>query len=200
MTSGKMVISEVLQTAPATDATASTPLGTMGGHGISVAGGKGFNYYATEHGWILGFVAITPKAAYSQGIPKKFRRTESGDYYNYKFAHLGEQAIENIEIYLSGVTATDAGTFGYIPRYSEYRYESNRVAGEMHSSLDHFHLGRVFSSLPALNQTFIECAPSKRIFAVDYGGGSFTNHEIIGHVYLRIFAKRLIPKYGKPML
>jgi hypothetical protein len=213
MTTGNMVISEVLQTAPAATSavSANTPLGTMGGHGLSMTGGNGFNYYASEHGYIYGFITVVPRAVYSQGLHRGYTRMLSGQeaYYNYKFAHLGEQAILNKELYLSGTTAADDGTFGYTPRYSEYREERSRIAGEMRSSMDHWHLARSWSAAPSLNEDFIT-VPSgddadednlKRIFAVDYGAGAeFSNHSIIGHTFVKAYARRLIPKYGQPML
>ena len=68
---GTMTISEVLQTAPGfnnvDDAGSPTPLGTMAGHGISVNGGRGLNYYATEHGIIMGLINVQPRTAYQQG-------------------------------------------------------------------------------------------------------------------------------------
>lgn len=214
-TSGNMVISEVLQTAPAGasgDTAVETPLGTLGGHGLSMAGGSGFNYYASEHGYLYGLIAVCPRPVYSpQGVHRSYTRMQHGSeqFYNYKFAHLGEQAILNYEVFLGGTTATDQSTWGYTPRYAEYREERSRIAGEMRSSLDHWHLARSFVALPALNEDFIT-VPSgddanednlKRIFAVDYGvGAEFSNHSIIGHTFVKAYARRLIPKYGQPML
>lgn len=213
MTSGNMVISEVLQTAPAQAGvtSADTPLGTMGGHGLSLTGGDGFNYYSSEHGYIYGFITVCPRAVYSQGLHRSFTRMVDGPeaYYNYKFAHLGEQAILARELYLTGTEATDTATWGYTPRYSEYREERSRIAGEMRTTMDHWHLARQFSAAPVLNEDFIT-VPSgddpnednlKRIFAVDYNvGAEFSNHSIIAHHYIKANARRLIPKYGQPML
>lgn len=202
-TTSNMVISEVLQTAPPTadQTTAATPLGTMGGHGISVAGGKGFNYTATEHGWIIAMINVQPIAAYQQGLARKWNRNIREDYFWPKFAHIGEQEILNKEIYVDAAEPDE--TFGYIPRYSEYRYSASRVSGEMRSSLSHWHMGRIFDSEPALNEDFISCDPTTRIFAVQYEGGTtpeFTADQIIAHIFINISASRLMPKYGRPML
>ena len=83
-------------------------------------------------------------------------------------------------------------TFGYIPRYSEYRFMNNRVAGEMRDSLDFWHLGRKFSTLPTLNDEFIECVPDTRIFADE------SSDTIIAHVFNNIKATRKLPKYAIP--
>ena len=204
-TRGKMVISEVLQsTSSSLDTVAEgTPLGTMGGHGISVIGSDGFSYYATEHGWIIGLLSVFPRPAYQQGLQRKWSRNDRYDWFWPKFAHVGHQEILNKELYVEHPTAPD-GVFGYIPRYSEYRYEPNRVAGEMRDTLNFWHLGRIFDATPALNETFLQASSaSNRIFAVQYEGGGEDPYEadqIFGHIFNRISASRLIPKYGRPIL
>lgn len=204
--SGKMVISEVLQTTPsAVDSNANpSPLGTMGGHGISVSGGKGLNYYATEHGWIITMINVQPKAAYSQGIPRKWSRTDRFDYFWPKLAHIGEQMIENKEIYVTGIPTTDEGEFGYINRYAEYRFEHNRVAGDMRTSLAHWNMSRQFDALPPLNNEFIESDPTNRIYAVPYVSGGpqpeFEADQIYAHIYNHVYRNGLLPKFGRPIL
>lgn len=204
--SGRMAISEVLQTAAASgDGTAGTtgdssPLGTLGGHGISVNGGSGLNYYATEHGWLMGLICVYPKASYQQGIPRKFLRDDRYSYFWPKLQHIGEQAIENQELYADHGDPED--TFAYGPRYGEYKYERCSVHGELRSSLSHWHLGRIFSNEPGLNSQFLECTPSARIFAVPYEGGGeaeYANHQIIAHIYNNVNVSRMMSKYGKPV-
>ena len=201
---GRMAISEVLQTSAALD-DANTgrgnPLGTMGGHGISVTGGKPINFFATEHGWLIGIINVQPVPVYQQGIKRHWTRLDPMSYFWPKLQHIGEQEILNREIYRSHSDLT--GTFGYTPRYAEYRYESNRVAGEMRSSLAHWHLGRIFSSDVALNEDFVYCNPSARIFNVLYTGGAepeYSGDQIFGMVYNNVYASRLMAKYGRPML
>ncbi|AXL14908.1 major capsid protein [Microviridae sp.] len=200
---GKMVISEVLQTASSPEGTVGepTPLGTMGGHGISVSGGTGLNYRATEHGWIIGLINVQPRTAYQQGLARKWSRETRLDYFWPKFAHLGEQEILNKELYVDHTTPE--GTFGYLPRYTEYRYEPSRVAGEMRSTLSYWHMGRIFDSDPALNEAFIKSDPTSRIFAVEYEGGSepeYAADQIFAHIFNNIHVSRLMPKYGTPTL
>lgn len=202
---GKMVISEVLQTTQSSVDTSAdpSPLGTMGGHGISVSGGKGLNYYATEHGWILTLINVQPKAAYSQGISRKWTRTDRFDYFWPKLAHIGEQAILNKEIYLQGNTI-DEEEFGYINRYAEYRFEPNRVAGEMRTSLSFWNMSRQFGGLPPLNSEFISADPTNRIFAVPYVAGGpqpeFEADQIYAHIYNHVYRNAHIPKFGRPVL
>lgn len=203
--SGRMVISEVLQTAPGfsnvNDDGSPTPLGTMAGHGISVTGGKNIKFRATEHGWLIGLINVQPRTAYQQGLHKKWSRLDRFDFFWPKFAHIGEQVVANKELYVDAVDPD--GEFGYVPRYAEYKFENSRVAGSMRDSLAHWHMGRIFESEPALNETFISCDPTTRIFAVEYEDGeedAYAADQIFAHVYNNISASRLMPKYGKPML
>lgn len=196
------VISEVLNsTGPTeffngtdTEQTGSAQ-GTMAGHGVSVSSGKNGTYYCEEHGYVIGVMTCMPKTAYQQGIPKHFLKNDFTDYFFPKFAHLGEQPILQAEIYADTASPTD--TFGYTPRYAEYKYIPSRVAGDFRTTLNYWHLGRIFSSEPALTQEFIECLPedAERIFAVQDG-----SDYLWCHVLHRIHASRLMPYYGTPRL
>ncbi len=191
-----MTISEVLSTAQTEIAGGENPVGQMAGHGISVGGGNQFEYTATEHGFIIGIVSIMPDTAYQQGLPRMHTRTDRLDYAWPTFAHIGEQPVLGKEIF-TGAGATQEyldSTFGYIPRYSEYRYMPSRVHGQMKTDLSFWHLARVFEDAPLLNEAFIECIPSKRIFAVT----DPNEDTIYAHIFNRIRATRKLPKYGTP--
>lgn len=185
-----IAISDVLQTSADDDQ--PTPLATMAGHGYSAQRSHQFKRFFEEHGWLIGIMSIMPRSTYQQGLAKKWTRDTRFSYYWPVFSHLGEQAIHNREIYLQG-TAADAGIFGYQPRYQEYRKRYSEVHGDFRSSLDFWHLGRVFTQLPVLNSDFVKCVPSTRIFAVTSG----TDHMWVD-LYHKIKALRPIPKYGDP--
>jgi len=195
-----MVISEVLSTAQTlTDTnTVANPVGQMSGHGISVGGSKVLNYYCEEHGHIIGLLSVMPDTAYSQGIHKKFSRFDRLEYYWPTFANIGEQPITNQEIFWDSQSTSQesADTFGYVPRYAEYKYENNRIAGDFRETLNFWHLGREFASTPALNEEFIYPDPTTfdRIFAVA------DQDQIYAHVLNKIKAQRKMPKYGTPTL
>jgi hypothetical protein len=185
-----IVISEVLNT---TGIDGELPQGNMAGHGISVAGGNDGTYYCEEHGYIIGIMSILPKPSYSQGIPKHFLKAHPLDYYWPSFANIGEQPIENQELYAYTANAQD--TFGYTPRYAEYKYLQNRIAGDFRTTLNYWTLSREFATQPALNQQFIECNPedTDRIFAVQDG-----TDPIYVQVVNKIYARRKMPVYGTP--
>lgn len=186
-----MIISEVLQTSE----TATSAQGNMAGHGVSVGDGKNFSYRSEEHGYIITIMSVMPKTAYQQGIPRHFTKFDKFLYFTPPFAHLGEQEILNKEIYYDVADgALNEDTFGYIPRYMEYRYNDSRVAGDFRSTLSYWHMGRIFPSRPALNAAFVQSDPTHRAFAVI----DPAIDKIYAHCFHQIKAKRKIPRYGTP--
>ena len=182
--------SEVLQTADTTDG----DLGTMGGHGITASGSRKSSYYAQEHGWIFAVMYVVPDSSYFQGIPKKFDKVDRYDYYQPLLAHIGEQPVKQREIFAAG-TSADNNTFGYLPIYDEYRHETNSVHGLMKTDLKHWHMSRDFGvNTPSLNNTFISCNPTDRIFTETNDA-----EQIIAHVYNKVNVGRKVPYYGTPM-
>jgi hypothetical protein len=184
-----VIISEVLNTS----STAEEPQGNMAGHGVAVSTGKYGNYFCEEHGYIIGIMSVMPQPAYQQGIPKTYLKSDPLDFFWPSFAHIGEQPVQNNELF--AYTATGEDTFGYVPRYAEYKYQPSRVAGEFRTILDYWHLGRIFATQPALNQTFIECTPEQveRIFAVQDG-----EDNLYCQIMHKIKAVRPMPKFGTP--
>ena len=158
-----VIVSEVLQTS-STDAV--TPQGNLAGHGISVSDTFCGSYHVKEFGLIMGIMSVMPKPAYSQGINRQWLRRTKYDFYFPEFAHLSEQAIEQAEIYATGVAADNTKIFGYQGRYDELRTKDNMICSEMRDTFDYWHIGRKFSSAPVLNESFIKCVPRKDIFAV----------------------------------
>lgn len=182
-------ISEVLNTT----GTATLPQGNMAGHGISLGAGNAGKYVVKEHGYIISILSIMPKPAYMQSIPKHFLKNDRYDYFWPQFAHIGEQPIENREVYFKHTDPT--GIFGYTPRYAEYKFEHNRVAGDMAGSLEYWHLARKFANDPQLNKTFLECVPDEgRIFAVNPS----TSDPFIIQVLNKVRAIRPMPVFGSP--
>lgn len=196
-TKNPVVISEVLQTSESS----TSPQGNMAGHAISANRGKLFRYRCLEHGYIITVMSFLPRTAYQQGLPRHFSRTTWQDYAWPTFAHLGEQAVLNKELYVAD-DGKNNETFGYVPRYSEYRYMPSRVAGEFKTTLAHWHMGRIFANRPALNEQFIIADASTNgsirndIFAVN----APNNQNIWCHVSNRWFVRRSLPKYGTPLL
>lgn len=194
-----VVVSEVLGTNQLDEET--VPLGNMAGHGIAVGQDRGFNrkggsYFAKEHGFMITIMSILPRTVYQQGIPKMFRRADRLDVFQPDFANIGEQATTVGEVYYDPIGAAGEvdETFGYSPRYSEYKYKPGRVCGVFRSSLAYWGQQRIFGAKPVLNESFVTADPSTRIFAVQIAG---TEHFYV-NIYHKIKARRPMPYYGTP--
>ena len=187
-----IIISEVLNT---TGESAGLPQGNMAGHGVAVSSGYTGYYKAEEHGYIIGILSIMPKTAYQQGIPKNYLKTDPTSFYWPSFANIGEQEVTNNELY--AFTATGDDTFGYVPRYAEYKYIPSRVAGDFRTTLNFWHLGRIFATQPTLSAEFLEVTDEDidRIFAVNNG-----DDNLYIQILNKIQAVRPMPVFGTPMI
>ena len=189
-----VIITEVLNTTGDIQGTADTPQGTMTGHGTAFTKGSAGTYFVEEHGYIMGILSVMPKTAYQQGIPKDFIKYDYLDFGFPEFAHLGEQAIDINEIAAYIELPTAAEPWGYIPRYSEYKFMLNRVAGDFRTSLNYWHMGRIFVAPPGLDEGFIVSDPTTRVFSVTDPDVQHLWIQVVHHIK----ALRPFPKYGTP--
>lgn len=188
---GGVVISEVLNTTGAVD---GLPQGNMAGHGVGVVSSKVGSFFSNERCIIMGIASTMPKTAYQQGIDRRWQYFDPmNDQYWPVFANLGEQEVLNQEVYAKH--SDPEGTFGYIPRFAHLKQQSNRVAGDFRTSLNYWHMARIFGSEPSLNASFLQCDPTNRIFAVT---DTDTDHLYCYHLN-KIGARRPMPKYGTPL-
>lgn len=193
-------ISEVLQTAPATEES-PTPQGTMAGHSIATSGSKRMKYKAHEHGILMTLTSVVPEMVYmNQGIDRKFTRFDRFDYAWPDFANTGEQAIKRVELFYDHVDPSiNDQTFGYIPVYSEYRWHPSQVAGEMReSNLDYWHTGRKLTGSPTLSEEFITVYDEdyRKLFPVTLS----TYDDVYISFYHDLRMRHPLPKYGTPLL
>lgn len=157
--SDRININPVVQTS-STDST--SPQGNLSAFGVSGARYHGFSKSFVEHGYIIGLANLRADLTYQQGINKMWSRKTVLDFYWPSFAHLGEQAVLNKEIYAQG-TSQDDEVFGYQERYGEYRYKPSMITGKFRStfaqSLDAWHFSQKFENLPTLSNQFIQDHP-----------------------------------------
>lgn len=179
----------------------TTPQGNLAAFALASTKQHGFNQSFTEHGIVIGLLNVRTDLSYQQGINKMWTRKTRPEYYWPSFAHLGEQAILNKELYAQG-TETDDAVFGYQERYAELRYHPPIITGKMRStyaqSLDIWHFAQKFDSLPTLNDKWIEDTASyeaiKRISAVQ------DEPQFYGDIYINLRCARPMPVYGVPGL
>lgn len=178
----------------------TTQLGSLTAQGIA-ADRHSFTYHAKEHGYIIGVVSVQADLTYQQGLHKLWSRMTRYDFYWPTFAHLGEQAVLNKEIYADG-SATDALTFGYQERWAEYRYRPSRITGLFRSTstgnIDEWHAAEQFTSLPTLGATFIQYnTPGSRIYAA---GALSDKVQVLFDSVFDIKCTRPMPTYSVPGL
>lgn len=186
-----------VQQTSSTDTT--SPQGNLSAYALMSTRIHGFNKSFTEHGIVIGLCNIRTDLSYQQGINKTWLRQTREEFYWPTFAHLGEQAVLNKEIYAQG-TDVDDQVFGYQERYAECRYHPSIITGKMRStyaqSVDVWHFAQKFDALPALNGEFIQDQASyqaiKRISAVQ------SEPQFYLDAYLDLKCARPMPVYGVP--
>jgi hypothetical protein len=194
-------INPIAQTSATSVSGSTTPQGNLAAMGTALAQGHGFTYAAQEHGYILGLVSVRADLTYQQGLPKMWSRSTRYDFYFPVFATLGEQAILNKEIYVTG-GVNDNGVFGYQERWAEYRYKPSQITGLMKSTsagtIDAWHYAQKFTSLPTLNSTFIqETPPVERTTAV---GAAANGQQFLMDAFFDCKMARPMPLYSVPGL
>lgn len=196
--SSDIILTEVTATAPGTLEEQAFPIGDMAGHGIGAMGGETISFHAEEHGIFMAIVNVQPKSTYQQGLHRMWSKSQKYDYPYPMFAHLGEQAVLNKEVAV--VTGMDYAkfneTWGYIPRYAEYKYFNDRVAAQMKQQFNTYSFTRIFEDFPELNDDFIKCIPPLTPFFFQ----DPDDHHLIIRMMFKIWATRPLPKYGEPKL
>jgi hypothetical protein len=194
-------INPIAQTSSSTVTGSSTPMGTLAAMGTALAHNHGFTQSFTEHGVIIGLVSVRAELTYQQGLPRMWSRSTRYDFYFPAFAHLGEQAVLNKEIYVQG-TSADNDVFGYQERWAEYRYKPSQISGLFKSTaagtLDGWHLAQKFNTLPTLNETFIaDTPPLDRALAV---GAEANGQQFLFDSFFDVKMARPMPMYSVPGL
>lgn len=180
----------------------STALGTLAAIGTVLSPRSGFTQSFTEHGVILGLVSVRADLTYQQGLRKMWSRSTRYDFYFPAFANLGEQAVLQKEIYVTGTPAQDDAVFGYQERWAEYRYHPSMITGLFRSTaagtIDPWHFAQKFTAAPTLNATFIaDTPPLSRALAV---GAAANGQQFLFDSFINIQAARLMPLYSVPGL
>lgn len=181
-----------------TSATATEDQGELKGIGSGQLRGHGWAKSFTEHGYVIGLARARGDITYFQGLDRMWSRSNRYDFYLPVLANLGEQAVYNREIFISN-SAVDDNVFGYQERWAEYRYKPSRITGKLNpdasGALSFWHLAEDFSSLPSLNQTFVEDqTPMSRITTVT------TEPDFLLDLWFDYRCARPIPVHSIPSL
>ena len=182
----QIAFTEVLATAAGT----GINVGDLYGHGIAGFRHRPVRRMFEEHGWFFSLLSVRPKGVYQTGIPRRFLRRVPTDYWHRELELLPWQAVSTREIF--GGADADL-IFGYTPRFDEYRETNSYISGSFRAGQTEqdWTLSRNFSAAPTLNASFVECAPSDRIY-------SDTNiPEVYVNAALKLYAKRLVRRAGR---
>ncbi len=196
---------------PVTQNTASTTptspaaqdkLGNLAGVGTA-AGTHAWSKSFVEHGVVIIIGNLRADLSYSQGVDRYWSKSTRYDFVYPEMANIGEQAILNSEIWITGTgtPATDDLVFGYTGRYDEHRFLNGKITNIMRpdasGTLASWHLSEDFATLPALGNTFIKSntnTPLDRAIAIP------TEPHMIADFYHEIKAAIPLPTYGVPGL
>lgn len=166
----------------------------------------GFSKSFTEHGVIIGLLCVRADLNYQQGVLRQYFKRTKFDFPIPHFAHIGEQAVYNREIYAQGQgvlnpqgNPVDDDVFGYVGRYDDMRYKPSMITGQFRSqsatSLDMWHLAQEFTALPTLSPAFIEeNPPIERIVAVP------DEPHFLLDTWINLQSVRELPTYSVPGL
>lgn len=155
----------------------------------------------TEHGYIIGLMAVRYDHSYSQGLQRFWTRKTFTDFYNPKFAHLGEVPIYQAEIYAKDNFSKDK-VFGYQEIWADYRYHPNIVTSEMRpgvpNSLSSWNLSDYYSEAPTLSDEWIreDVSNVNRVLAVN----SSVSNQFWADIYIQNKCTRPMPMYSVPGL
>lgn len=138
--------SEVLQTSE----TANTPLGDQAGHAIGSGNSSHGSYFVEELGCILNLFWINSENIYSQELRRDWRKFSINDYFFPMFEKLGDQELLQEEICYTikpsnnSIANGNNKIFGFVPRYSEYKFYNNTVKGGFRGNYRYWSQARFF--------------------------------------------------------
>lgn len=193
-----ITINQVIQQSASSE---NSPQGTTTGQSLTTDVHSDFTKSFTEHGYIIGLMVARYNHTYQQGLSKMWTRKAALDFYFPVFANIGEQPIYNREIYCQGKDV-DAQVFGYQEAWADYRYRPSICTGEMRStyaqSLDVWHLGDDYESLPSLSPGWIKEDKTNldRCLAVT----SSVSNQFFADIYVKNKTTRPMPLYSIPGL
>ncbi len=209
--STRVMINPVTQNTASTTPTspaAQDKLGNLAGVGTA-AGTHSWSKSFVEHGVIIILGNLRADLSYSQGTDRYWQKSTRYDFVYPEMANIGEQAILNREIWVTGTgtPATDDAVFGYTGRYDEHRFLNGKLTNIMRpataggtdtiGTLASWHLSEDFATLPTLGDTFIQgstTTPLDRAIAIA------TEPHMIADFYHEIKAALPLPTYGVPGL
>lgn len=177
----------------------TTTVGETGAVSVTANNSSIFTKGFVEFGFVFVMLSTTHEQSYSQGLMREDFLFDKYDFYSPEFANLGDQAIYNKEIMVTGTNDDDV--FGYQEHWAELRYRPHRVSGlldpNVSGSLDYWTLANKFSSRPSLGPTFIQENRDAITRCLKTGAAG---PDYIGDFYFDYTATRELPVRSVPGL
>lgn len=191
---------QVLQTSASDD---TSPQGNTAAFSLTADSDKSFTYSATEHGIIVGVACVRTSQTYQYGTNRMFTRKDRTDFYFPTFAHIGEQAILNKELYsLGNNSPVNDEVFGYQEAWAEYRYKPSQISGAFRSNhpltLDSWHYAEKLNEVPTLSPDFL--SQSSKVVDRTLAVTSDISDQFICDFYFDAVDVRPMPVYSIPGL
>lgn len=120
------------------------------------------NFNVSCWSYLMCIASLYPHSTYNYGMNRELAMTKLGDFPAPELQSVGMEAIRNYEISTSGnsVSAWNS-TFGYIPRYSRFKYVDDHCSGELRpgKTMSMYQIQRDFgTSIPQLGTSFVTIA------------------------------------------
>ena len=178
------------------------------GEPVSTATGAGYSrrrkFKIDEHGYIISLWCCYPRASYYKGVEREWMELDKFDYFWPDFQHLGEQEVKIAELSLGNKQPErpemqqDGETFGYNPRYSQYKVALPQIHGDFRFIRKAMSAARDIPYGVSLSKHFIQIDPSfnnlNRVF--NYTEDDYDSIDV--DVFIRILAHRPMSFFGIP--
>lgn len=197
--SDRIVINPVAQTSES----GTTPQGTLTAFGVMPpSAGGSFIKSFDEHGWLMCVANVRADITYSQGVDRFWTMETRFDEYLPTFAHLGEEAVYQDEIYVlpdNYKVRTEAKVLGYQERWYHMRFPLNLYTGlfqpQVAANLSAYHLGMHFQAEVTIDDEFMsDNPPIDRIVSVT------SEHPFFVQSFFSHKMTRPLPMYSVPGL
>ena len=195
---------QVAQTSPPN--TGKNSLASLGAFGRG-DGGSRFTKSFTEHGYVFCIGALRQFHTYQQGIQKFWFRHKREDFYDPKFANLGEMPVYNAELFVPQTVTDeqsiqDLGVFGYNEAWADLRYKPSIVTGQLATgateTLDIYHFADYYGQSPTLTADFVN--ETAQFFDRTIAVPSTSQDNFVADFYFKIDAYRVMPVRSVPGL
>lgn len=125
------------------------------------AGGEGSicdNFNVSTWSYLMCIASLYPHANYNYGLNRELTLTKLGDYPAPELQSVGMEEIKLYELGANFTNPSITGTFGYIPRYSRFKYIDDHSSGELRpgKTLEMYQIQRKFTGTPVLSTSFVE--------------------------------------------